>query len=348
MKKRDPLIDILKGLAVLAVVLIHFNGKVFSYLSPGQKNWLLFFDQTLRFSVPLFVALSGYSLSKRYGSEKINPLAFLKRRIFKITPAYLFWSAVAYIFIIFFQAWPGYHESYPWWQIIFLGKADYHLYFVPMIFQLYLLFPLLLKSVKKNGSKFVTIVFLLQFAWFWYADQQIKFTGGKFWKDQWQYLLFFNWIGYFVLGIFLAFQKESQKKFLEVLGLIALVFGLKLSTSTSWQFFDEGKNYIQITRFNRPEIFIYASGATVFLIRFGQKLLSLPTALLRPFEKLGQHSYGVYLAHTLPLRFAGDIMKISPLYHPEIQISFTLGVSLIFAWFYKRATKIYKLAKATK
>jgi surface polysaccharide O-acyltransferase-like enzyme len=340
MKKRDSLIDILKGLSILAVIFIHFNGKLFPFLSLSQKYWLLSFDQILRFCVPLFVALSGYSLAKRYSSEKINFVSFLRRRIFKIVPAYLFWSAIAYLSIILFKTWPGYQDSYPWWQIIFLGKADYHLYFVPMVVQLYLLFPLLLQAVKKYQVWFLTTACLFQYWWFWFVQQQIKPLTDSFWQDQWQYLFCVSWIGYFVLGIFLALQKEFRKKIFGAIGLGALILGLKLSTSISWQLFNEGKNYIQITRFNRPENFIYASGFILLSICFGHKLMSLPKTILQPFEKLGQWSYGIYLAHNLPLRFITDVRGISPLNHPEIQISFILGGSLVFAWFYKQATKI--------
>jgi peptidoglycan/LPS O-acetylase OafA/YrhL len=347
-KKREPLIDILKGLSILAVILIHFNGKLFSSLSLVQKHWLLSFDQLLRFCVPLFVALSGYSLTKKYSSEKINFVSFLKRRVLKIIPAYLFWSAIAYLSIILFKTWPGYQDSYPWWQIVFLGKADYHLYFVPMIIQLYLLFPFLLQLVKKYRVWFLAIAGLFQFAWFWWAGQQIKPITDRFWQDQWQYLLFVSWIGYFILGIFLALEKENKKNFWGILGLGAAALGIKYSTSISWQLFNEGKNYIQITRFNRPEIYIYATGAILLAICFGQKIMSLPKLLLKPLEKLGLWSYSIYLIHTLPLRFIADVRGLSPLIYPELQFFFILGISLLFAWFYKQATKIYKLALLLK
>jgi peptidoglycan/LPS O-acetylase OafA/YrhL len=347
-KKREPLIDILKGLAILAVIVIHFNGKLFSSLSLNQKNWLLSFDQVLRFSVPLFVALSGYSLTKRYSSEKIIFANFLQRRVFKIVPAYFFWSAIAYLSIILFKTWPGYQDSYPWWQIIFLGKADYHLYFVPMIIQLYLLFPFLLQLVKKFKVWFLAVASVFQFTWFWWVGQQIKPITSMFWQDQWQYLLFVSWIGYFILGIFLALEREYRKKYWGLLGLGALVIGLKLSTDISWKLFNEGKNYIQITRFNRPEIFLYASGAILLTLCFGEKLISLPKFLFKPLEKLGQWSYSIYLIHTLPLRFIADVRGLSPLICPELQLLFILGISLLFAWFYKQATKISKLALLLK
>lgn len=301
---------------------------------------MLVLDQILRFCVPLFVALSGYSLALRYNTGKIDLKTFFKKRIFKILPPYLFWSLVAYLSIILFQAWPGYQQNYPWWQIIFLGKADYHLYFVPMIIQLYLLFPLLLKLVKKYQAKFLVIIFALQLVWLWYVQQHIQPFKGNFWCDQGQYILFSSWLGYFVLGIYLAIKKHTQNKIWGLMGSSALPAGLILSITNSWQLFDKTGDVILATRFNRPEVFLYACGLIVFSLFFGQKLRSLPQRIFLPLEKLGQWSYEIYLIHTLPLRFLLDVKKFSPLYHPEIQNAFILGCSLLFAWFYKQGERL--------
>lgn len=330
MKKNYSTIDILKGLAILAVVGIHFLDKTFPYLSESQKLWGFWLDQGLRFSVPLFVALSGYGLAQKYQSQTLNYRSFLKRRAIKLLPAYFLGSAIAYGSIIFFRVWPGYRESYPWWQIIFLGRADYHLYFVPMIFQLYLLFPFFWQATQKFSLKFLLLTWGFQLGWFELAGHYLQPFKNGFWSDQWQYLLGLTWVGYFVLGIFLATQKILSWKLLKLLGAGALLLGLIFSGLSSWQLFVRFGDTLQAVRFNRPVIFLYASGFIVFSLSLGAQFFK-PSWLWRPIEILGRWSYEIYLIHTLPLRFLIDVKHFSPLYYPEIQYLLILLFSSSFA-----------------
>jgi len=66
-----------KGTAILAVVLIHLlavlPAKYYFAESIGLGAWILIFGQIiLRFCVPLFLALSGYGLAKKYQGHLVE------------------------------------------------------------------------------------------------------------------------------------------------------------------------------------------------------------------------------------------------------------------------------------
>ncbi len=154
-------LDILRAVAIFGVILIHIIGSSFHFWDQGSPAWVIFLtlDQLFRFSVPLFVFISGYTLYLKY-KQNFKYFEFYLKRAARILPWYFFWSLIIYIYIHTTVA-KGFVD-YPTWKLILLGKVDYHLYFVSMIFQLYLLFPVLLWLYKKFRSNFVITLFVLE------------------------------------------------------------------------------------------------------------------------------------------------------------------------------------------
>jgi peptidoglycan/LPS O-acetylase OafA/YrhL len=99
-----------------------------------------------KFAVPLFVFMTGMSLFYSY-DDKVPYLTFMRKRLKDIALPYLPW---ALLYAIEFQ-----HlqllDSSSWQKLglmLFTGKASYHLWYVVMVFQLYLIFPPLQRLVK--------------------------------------------------------------------------------------------------------------------------------------------------------------------------------------------------------
>ena len=207
---------------------------------------------------------------------------------------------------------PEYDSKMPLWRIIFLGKADYHLYFVPMIFQLYLLFPILLFFWRKLGIKILAGVFIFQLA-FYYLLTLVslqKINIGLFITDQDQYLIFASWIFYFLLGITLRFLGHVPK-------LLKKVAVLILTLSFIWVLFDcfstiyTSHDLIVTTRSTRIPILFYASAFFTVSIFYGQNLLNLPKKLVAILSELGKRSYVIYLLHTIVLRIFTAYIHLS-------------------------------------
>lgn len=307
--KRFSELDILKALAISAVIFIHVISGSLAYLAKDtfSFNLTVVFDQFFRFSVPLFVALSGYTLAMRYKDQQINLLEFFKKRVLRILPWYFFWTLVIYFSLKFY-----FNEItvrlYPWWKIFFFGKADYHLYFVPMIFQLYLLFPVLLFLFKKLRWILLVVLLILQIAFYYilslYFDKKITLPIEL--GDQQQYLFFGTWVFYFVLGIALLLVNDLPQKILRVLKLLSPLFiigSFLLLVNTTFDAISKNFNLIIATRFTKISIVFYAASFIIFSIFYGRKLLVLPRFIVRILENFGKRSFVTYLCHTLVLRF---------------------------------------------
>lgn len=152
--------DVLRVVATLAVVMIH--GTSFS-----QEPFRLQHDfasadfvavvigQSLRFCVPIFLILSGYGLTLRYGTAAggVNLREFLGSRASKILIPFLVWTIAMLLFAgrldpAFRAVSPGEGLAFAgsaYLRALLLGNGDYHLYFFSIILQCYLLFPLLVR-----------------------------------------------------------------------------------------------------------------------------------------------------------------------------------------------------------
>ncbi len=310
-------LDILRALAVFAVILIHsVSGALYnaSWSSQTFKIYLLF-DQFCRFSVPLFVGLSGYTLTLRYKERSISFGEFFRRRVLRLIPWYLFWSA-AILTYLRFSLFGVKAQHFPVWKVIFLGKADYHLYFVPMISSLYLLFPLLIFLFKKFGKWLLLPFLILEFAFYFlltnYAAGRI--TLPFFLNDQQQYLFFGTWIFYFVLGISLALDAQLvnfvKKYKLLFLALLFLAFWWEvLNTFNSLGYLHD---LTSATRSSAVAVLFYASLFCLLALSTTDHLRLLPRKLHILLVAVGQRSYLIYLLHTIPLRvFSSYIVPTS-------------------------------------
>ncbi len=166
--KRIIEIDIARALAILAVIVIHISAtpliENFGQDRGPVSLLYLVLNVAARFGVPTFVMLSGMGLALSYrpGGSYVG---FLKRRLGKIVPAYLAWSL---IYSLFYNgdngalAMPHGVSVSKIAADMVTGGACYHLYFVPLIVILYLLFPVLWKILRTNaglaGASAVTIV----------------------------------------------------------------------------------------------------------------------------------------------------------------------------------------------
>ena len=198
-------LDILRGVSIIGVILLHIIGSSFHFWNQDSTVWTVFIsiDQFFRFSVPLFVFISGYTLYSKYVRD-FKYWDFYWRRAARVLPWYFVWSLIIFIYINS-TVLPGF-VNYPAWKLILLGKVDYHLYFVSMIFQLYLLFPALMWLYKKFRAKAVIGMFVLEailYLIFTLDGQKIIQLPWRFYEQQ-QYLFFGTWVFYFVLGFLLS------------------------------------------------------------------------------------------------------------------------------------------------
>ncbi|MDZ7587084.1 MAG: acyltransferase family protein [Patescibacteria group bacterium] len=97
---RNPAIDAMRLLAILAVVLVHTTTRTLQVTGYDLNVtwWPLLLNQITRFAVPMFFLISGFVLELNYDHHPYY-LSFLKKRLSRILVPYLFWSLIYYFFV---------------------------------------------------------------------------------------------------------------------------------------------------------------------------------------------------------------------------------------------------------
>ena len=329
-------LDILRGASIIGVILIHIIGASFHYWDKGSPTWFVFLtlDQLFRFSVPLFVFISGYTLYSKY-ARNFKYWDFYWRRATRVLPWYFIWSLIIYIYINLTVK-PGF-VNYPAWKLIFLGKVDYHLYFVSMIFQLYLLFPVLLWLYKRFRSNFVITLFVLEallYLIFTLDGQKLIQLPWRFYEQQ-QYLFFGTWVFYFVLGFALSdksldISKINLKHKKLVFFLITLVI-LTYAIYDSIQLIFSTADTNVATRSTRIPVLLYTTSFIISVLVYSDLLLKMKKFILRILLYFANISFLVYLIHALMMRILGNFILPNNVLNLIIFTILVFSSSIFFA-----------------
>ena len=289
-KQYNPAIDILRIIAILAVVFIHTTTRTLEISSYALLRipWTLFLNQIMRFAVPLFFMISGFVLELNYHLHE-NYLAYLKKRLSRIFIPYLFWSIIYYFFVYYKGRDPNFISS------LLRGDASYQLYFIPALLIFYLLFPLIHNFCVYILSKWLLLVFGLIQLLILYYDYNIH-------PLQIYYPIGIALLNFYVflLGIALARNQERFKNFIKKWKLLLLFGTIVFAVFIFYEGLNgylRTHNYLAFYSSWRPSILIY----TIFLagllyLIFNRNYKSV--LLIKTFSRL---SFFVFFIHVIIL-----------------------------------------------
>lgn len=148
-----PEIDLIRAIAIIAVVLIHGTSSA-TLLPIGSGSQAIFFilNKASLFTVPLFIWISGVVLFYTYYDrwEPGMSRVFWTKRLRRILIPYVLWSLFYYLFNqVMFHGNIRFDLIY-FIKLLISGNASYHLYYMVIIVQFYLLFPLLITVVRRS------------------------------------------------------------------------------------------------------------------------------------------------------------------------------------------------------
>lgn len=325
--ERDINFDILRVLAVLAVIVVHVSG---TGLLPGRDYQLGSFEwfvclinsSFVRWSVPIFVMISGVFFLNPNKEVQVRKLFF--KYILRIFIALVVWSS--------FYAWAFKGNYLP------LGhNAGNHLWYLSMIIGVYLTIPILRTLSIDQMNYFIVI-------WFVFVTLSFinKVTESSFQLFEIENYFFLGYTGYFVLGQYLFRIEKSQKMrywiyFIGFVSFLATFIGSYLMSLYN------GKTTQSFFNYFSPNV-IFMSIAVFVLISNLNLKISQPI-IKRFIYSLSKNSFGIYLLHMfLLIHLYTRIVRFIPnpiLFIPIITLV-TFGIAYVVTLLLRKIPYISK------
>ncbi len=311
MKERNSSIDFLKGLAILAVLLVHTAQK---YHLPSSVKYVCSFGQ---YGCQMFFVISGYLA---YKSLKDSSWAFYKRRLLSIVPGY--WLTIALFLVITF-AWASLGLSPQYAQcrsfsgitanaLLWHGFLPFCInkvvpggWYIGTLVVLYALTPSLKQCLKIVNRPiafgvFFAMLILLDIV-FQYCVSRINGMSELSGNNHFLYFFFLNQLPCYVIGLYIAKSEDCtagerrggiHPSLYLFFGLLLLVLAFDLTLFT-WE----------LSPMLLPALVGVASG--LILAAFSQNPLDFArkqgicSMFFHSITVYGQFSYSAYLIHTL-------------------------------------------------
>ncbi|MWV43408.1 acyltransferase family protein [Paenibacillus sp. HJL G12] len=321
-KARIHEIELLRGLAFLAVALQHAiaHYSIVDGVKMEDSVMMTLLLTASKFAVPMFIFITGLVLFYNYDGP-IRYGTFMRKRFVDVLLPYILWSA---FYFYMNPAW-SLSDLGQWAIMLVTGKNSYHLWYIVMIFQFYLLFPLFRYVMRIGAAKIPfrwrawalsgagAVCLLLLYELFRIGDgmttADIPFLTPFFTKYADRNFLYF--LVYFLLGAAAGMYRERWYVWLQkgrkvYWTVFILLFGY-YTYSTVRSFGVPPEFHITFNQLNllRPLITLFlVSSVFVFYAWSKKRTEASGPAGLKLMNLLGRYSYGAYLAHAFMLKMS--------------------------------------------
>lgn len=299
------LTDFAKVIAAIAVVGIHATSTAENnfaahpdFLSLDFGGVLL--NQWARFSVPLFLYLSAYGLAQ---SKEVDYFSFIRKRLPTILIPYFFFSAMAFALDLRNCTIQNVVER------LLKGGADYHLYFLVILAQCYLLFPLLLRLYSASATAyraltFAALVLVVLLLYRTSSERVLGYLGLS--HPGWHASFCIYWLPYFMLGI--LHGKSAPAPWGRFTAVAAVILSTAMVLADYILASRQGIPVDYYNHFSRPAVALYALAVIYLLHAWGGQGLNV-IAKIAPLAGL---TFSVYLIHPQVLRLLSLYLNTWP------------------------------------
>lgn len=293
-------INILRAFACLSVMLLHISATPVSLLPPGSIHLYIVttLNRSLVFCMPVFIFISGLLTFYKYQDREFNFFKFIPKRLKTVLLPYLFWTLVYYALYIVAGMYTFSFEYLL--KSILLADMCYHLYFIALIVQFYLLFGIFRYLFKNKYSHFILGVILLinilflkyqinwqmNFAWLKYADRFFL-----------QYIFFFS-LGCYAgkyLSYFVEYIKRRKIIIFLSYALVVILYTINYYKAVILH---------QATDAFTMSLFWFFTSFLGIMLFYSVALNIKNNTLVNLLEKISKSSYYIYLAHPFVLMFS--------------------------------------------
>lgn len=318
MSKRLTEIDSIRAVVALSVIMIHVSGIYVAFSSTAY-----FANQLTRFAVPFFILLSGFSLY--YSDINRKPesyFSFLGKRLKKIAIPYVIWTFLFMLYHMIVNNKTYSIKEIP--EILLFAQAHYHLYFVIIIVQLYLIYPFLRKFFEKHHRLilWVSLVISLYYQTSVYLSLMKINLLPLIPMGLQPHMVVFTWIFFFVLGMELAKGSEALNTVIRHRWLLGLGWAASLGLV-----FIDGKLTHTFESSIRPSVMVYVVLSFYFFYSLSNALKAGFPKLEAALSWLSGQSYFIYFFHAMVLSFMVKYLQKGPL---AFLFSRGLGMGILF------------------
>lgn len=343
-------IDFLRCVAILAVVLIHSTADATVEPSEGSLSQILFYavNRGSLYAVPLFIMISGMVLFYRYesGWNLRAAAAFYRKRIWSVAVPYLLWMLLYELFYQWLYNGTIDFKLGEFARKLQWADVGYHLYFMIIILQFYLVFPLVMSLIKQWAwlrKHLVTVAVLLHGGFYVYKFYFAELKHGP--------SLFATYIGYFLIGGFVGLHYDRIRKWGKgrtvgagAAALLSAGTFIGVILAGRYRHFHYHNNWYEVL------LFVYVCTLFLFLLALGRLVYSKPSRIARLITRVGACSFGIYLVHPALLSLIkkhfpapGPIWEYD-LYVLACFVSVFLG-ALLLAFLYGQGSALLRSAK---
>ncbi len=263
--------QIVRGICILAVIAIHIS---------NSGAWFF------RFAVPVFILVSGFQLSLSNRNERA--ISFYKRVLPHLAIPYLAYSVIFSIphvtrGIGFCQLWNAFLSS----------DIEQHLWFMPVIISLYILYPWLRRIYRTSSVGTLVFAFILQII-VWPNLKEHLLSGGALTTA----LSFASEIGFFVSGFLLLDYSQQAKTFCERKEgkLLSLLIWL------IWPYLNSITGNSEVPLLINKVLYVASCCSAFFLIASIAKApFHLTKLAFNWVGRFGLYSFGIYLFHPIAI-----------------------------------------------
>lgn len=311
--------DYLRIAATFAVIVLHVSAQSIYTPAVGSLKWdiLNIYDSCVRWSVPIFVMISGSLFLEK--DISIKDLFF--KKILRIVTAFCTWSSIYVIYRIFTDE----IELKPVAILSKLIKGEYHLWFCFMIVGLYLIVPFLKKIIS---DKNLTIYFIILSFLFIVLKPEIlriisivsENLANQINKTLNQTYLYFvcGFTIYFIGGYFI--NKIDIKKvwriILYILGIIGIVITAYFTLRASLK-----AGTIVTTHYENMTINVFFTSIALFVFAKYNLNFAFKNDKINHFVRLiSKYSFGAYLVHILIMYILRDNSFTALSFNPIIGV----------------------------
>lgn len=320
--------DYLRVFATFAVMILHISAQNFYSTDVNGFQWQVFnfFDSIVRWSVPVFVMISG----ALFLSRDIPVRKIYSKYILRLVISFIVWS------FIYAVAFKGGSIRY---RISMLINGHYHMWFVLMIIGIYMCLPFI-KGIADNNKRtkyYLLLAFIFAFLFPTLVTLAKDFAGNLIYAgvsalnydvNAMDIDILLGFTSYFILGHFLNKIDFSarQRTVIYILGIIGFVSTIALNSIVSLNAQEQLQNYCG--NFSVNILLESIAVFTFFKYRNWERKRSYPIVL-----KLSQYSYGAYLVHALVIEQLNTALGLNTLSFNPILSVIVIGIIVFIVSF---------------